>query len=82
MIFAFSPARFFRFQQIFLTTVQWIPFSLAFLYSYLQSGRRADFLLAIAFFTLQAITSGHGRCFSRFRRAHSLRSNWRFARDR
>jgi hypothetical protein len=63
LIFAFSPARFFRFQQMHLTTVQWIPFSLAFLYSYLQSGRRADLRWSIAFFTLQAITSGHGAVF-------------------
>src|SRR5262245_12501486 len=63
MIFAFSPARFFRFQQMHLTTVQWIPFSLAFLYSYLQSGRPADLRWAIAFFTLQAMTSGHGTVF-------------------
>ena len=29
LIFAFSPARFFRFSQIHLTVVQWIPFALA-----------------------------------------------------
>jgi len=63
MIFAFSPARLFRFQQIFLTTVQWMPFSLAFLYSYFRSRRPADLRWAIAFFAAQALTSGHGAVF-------------------
>jgi hypothetical protein len=62
-IFAFSPARFFRFQQIFLTTVQWIPFSLAFLFSYFRTRRRADLRWAVGFFSLQAVTSGHGAVF-------------------
>jgi hypothetical protein len=60
VIFAFSPARFLRFPQIHLTTIQWMPFSLAFLVSYLDHGRRRDLRWAIAFFTAQVLTSGHG----------------------
>jgi hypothetical protein len=60
LIFAFSPPRFLRLGQIHLTTIQWIPFALAFLHAYLDSGRRTHLLLAIAFFTLQALASGHG----------------------
>jgi hypothetical protein len=40
--------------------VQWIPFSLAFLHTYFERGARRDLLLAIACFSLQALTSGHG----------------------
>jgi hypothetical protein len=60
VIFAFSPARFFRFPQIHLTAIQWIPFTLAFLHTYFQEGRPRDLRLAIAFFTLQGLTSLHG----------------------
>lgn len=63
LVFAYSPARFLRFGQLHLTTIQWIPFSLAFLHSYLESGRRRDLHLAVAFFTLQVLTSGHGATF-------------------
>jgi hypothetical protein len=37
-----------------------VPFSLAFLHAYFDEGRRRDLHLAVAFFTLQALTSGHG----------------------
>lgn len=60
LLFAFAPPRFYRIGQLHLTAVQWIPFSLAFLHSYLDSGRRRDLLLAVAFFSLQALSSGHG----------------------
>jgi hypothetical protein len=60
LIFAFSPPRFFRFDQLHLTTIEWIPFCLAYLHAYLESGRRRDLHAAIAFFSLQALTSGHG----------------------
>jgi len=60
LIFAFSPARFLRFQQIHLTTIQWIPFALASLHSYLEHGRRRDLWIATALFTLQTLSSGHG----------------------
>ena len=60
LIFAFAPPRFFRMGQLHMTAVQWIPFSLAFLHSYFEQGKRRDLLWAIAFFSLQALSSGHG----------------------
>lgn len=63
MVFAFSPARFFRLGQIHLATIQWVPLCLAFLHSYLDSGRRRDLRIAIGLFSLQALTSGHGAVF-------------------
>jgi hypothetical protein len=60
LVFAFSPPRFLRLGQIHLTTIQWIPFALAFLHAYFDGGRKAHLRIAIAFFTLQALTSGHG----------------------
>jgi hypothetical protein len=62
-IFAFSPPRFFRTAQLHLGAVQWIPFGLAFLHAYMDGGRRRDLLLAAGFFSLQALTSGHGAAF-------------------
>ena len=63
LIFAFAPPRFFRLGQLHMTAVQWIPFTLAFLYSYLEHARRRDLLLAIACFSLQVLSSGHGAAF-------------------
>ncbi|MBA2260380.1 MAG: hypothetical protein H0W18_15925 [Acidobacteria bacterium] len=63
IVFAFSPARFFRIGQLHLTTVQWIPFALAYLHTYLDRGRARDLRIAVAFFTLQALTTGHGAVF-------------------
>jgi len=63
VIFAFAPPRFTRLAQLHLATVQWIPFCLAFVHAYLQAGRRRDLVVAIAFFTLQSVTSGHGGLF-------------------
>ena len=63
VIFAFAPPRFTRLAQLHLATVQWIPFCLAFVHAYLQRGRRQDLVAAIAFFTLQSVTSGHGGLF-------------------
>jgi hypothetical protein len=63
VIFAFAPPRFTRLAQLHLATVQWVPFCLAFVHAYLQRGRRRDLLVAIAFFTLQSVTSGHGGLF-------------------
>ncbi len=60
LVFAFSPPRFLRLDQLHLATVQWVPFSLAFLHRYLDAGRKGDLRIACAFFTLQALTSGHG----------------------
>lgn len=59
-IFAFAPPRFIRIGQLHMTAVQWIPFTLAFLHTYLERGSRRDLLLAIACFALQALSSGHG----------------------
>ena len=63
IIFAFSPPRFFRLSQLHLTTIQWLPFGLASLHAYFDAGRKSDLRLALAFFTLQALTSGHGAVF-------------------
>jgi hypothetical protein len=63
VVFAFAPARFFRMSQIHLTTVQWIPFALAYLHAYLETGRARDLRIAIAFATLQVLTAGHGAVF-------------------
>jgi hypothetical protein len=60
LVFAFSPPLFLRLDQLHLATVQWVPFSLAFLHRYLDDGRKRDLRIACAFFTLQALTSGHG----------------------
>jgi hypothetical protein len=60
IVFAFSPARFFRFAQTHLTTIQWMPFALAALIAYLDGAGRRHLWLAIGLFTLQALTSGHG----------------------
>ena len=63
LIFAFAPPRFLRIDQLFLTTIQWIPFCLAYLHAYLDTGDRFNLRMAAAFFTLQALTSGHGTVF-------------------
>lgn len=63
-IFAFAPPRFLRIGQLHLTTVQWVPFCLAFAHGYLESGRRRDAWGACAFFVLQMLTSGHGAVFA------------------
>ena len=63
LIFGFTPPRFFRLDQLHLTNVQWIPFSLACAHRYLEHGHARDLRLAIAFFTLQVLTSGHGAVF-------------------
>ena len=62
-VFGFAPPRFFRLDQIHLTTVHWIPFALACAHAYLKRGRARDLRLALAFFTLQALCSGHGAVF-------------------
>jgi hypothetical protein len=63
LIFAFSPPRFLRLDQLHLATIQWVPFGLAYLHAYLEHGRRRDLRLFLGFFTLQALTSGHGAVF-------------------
>jgi hypothetical protein len=63
VIFAFSPPRFFRTAQLHLGVVQWIPFALASLHAYFETGRKRDLRLAAGLFTLQALSSGHGAVF-------------------
>jgi len=63
LVFAFSPPRFFRFGQLHLTTVQWIPFGLACLHKYLDGGGGKYLRLTALFFTLQALATGHGAVF-------------------
>lgn len=63
LVFAFAPPRFLRLDQLFLATIAWMPFALAFLQAYLDGGRPRDLRLATGFFTLQALTSGHGAVF-------------------
>jgi len=60
LMWAFTPPRFLRLDQVHLTTIQWIPFTLAYLHAYVESGRARDLRLALMFFSLQALTSGHG----------------------
>ena len=60
LIFGFAPPRFLRLDQFHLTTIQWVPFALAYFHGYFQSGAKRDLRLAAAFFSLQALTSGHG----------------------
>ncbi len=63
VIYAFSPPRFFRTPQIHVGAVQWIPFALASLHAYFDGNRKRDLRFAVAFFTLQTLTSGHGAVF-------------------
>ena len=60
LIFAFAPPRFMRMGQLHMTAMHWMPFSLAFLHTYFEQGRRRDLLAAVGFFSLQALSSGHG----------------------
>jgi hypothetical protein len=64
VVFAFAPPRFLRLTQLHLTMIQWLPFTLAFLHSYLDTGRRRELRLAAMFFSLQALSSGHGAVFT------------------
>jgi hypothetical protein len=63
LVFEFAPPRFFKLGQLHLTAVQWMPFTLAFLHSYLEHGKRRDLLWALGCFTLQVLSSGHGALF-------------------
>jgi len=63
IIFECAPPRFFRIGQIHLTSVQWIPFGLAALHAYFDSGGKRYLRLAAACVTLQALSSGHGAVF-------------------
>ncbi len=63
LVFAFAPPRFLRISQGHLT-VHWLPFALAYLHGYFDRGRPRDLRLAILFFSLQALSSGHGAVFA------------------
>jgi len=63
IVFAFAPARFFRMSQIHLVALQWIPFALAYLHSYFDTGRARDLRIAIAFSVMQVLSGGHGAVF-------------------
>lgn len=64
LVFAFSPPRFFRTSQLHVGAVQWLPFALASFHAYFDRGRARDLRLAAAFFSLQALASGHGAVFA------------------
>jgi PA14 domain-containing protein len=63
IIFLCAPPRFFRIGQINLSSVQWIPFALAYLHTYLDTGRRRDLRLAALFVAMEVLSSGHGAVF-------------------
>jgi hypothetical protein len=63
VIFSFGPARFVRLAQVHVAVVQWIPFALAFMHLYARHRRRRDLVAVAGFFTLQALSSGHGGLF-------------------
>ncbi len=63
IVFAFSPPRFLRLDQLHLVAMQWIPFALAAFHGYLQTDRRRDLRLTALFFTLAVLSSGHGAVF-------------------
>ena len=59
IIFGFAPPRFFRTDQLPISTVQWIPFTLLALHVYFDTGRARYLKIAVALYSLQAVTSGH-----------------------
>lgn len=59
----FSGPRLSRLTQAHLATLHFVPWALAFGIRYLREGRRRDLLMTLGFFTLQALTSGHGGLF-------------------
>lgn len=63
-VYAFTPTRFLRLDQLHLATLCWIPFTLAYLHAYLDEGKPGDLQAAMGFFVLQAVTSGHGAVFT------------------
>lgn len=63
LIFAFAAPRFFRIGQLQLTTVQWMPFCLAWVHQYLDEGKPRHLRLALWMFSLQALSGGHGAVF-------------------
>ena len=60
---AFAGPKLARLTQAHLATLHFVPWSLAFGVRYLRTRDRRDLLAALALFTLQAMTSGHGGLF-------------------
>lgn len=63
LIFAFTPPRFLRTGQLHLATVQWLPFCLASVHAFLQTGRGRYAWYAAGFLGIELLTSGHGTIF-------------------
>lgn len=63
LVFGFAPARLLRMDQVHMATLQWMPFALAYLHTYFDTNRPRDLRIAAAFFSAQAVTSGHGAAF-------------------
>jgi hypothetical protein len=63
LIFAFAAPRLLRLDQLFLATIAWMPFALAYFHSYLERGQPRDLRVAAGFCLLQVLTSGHGAVF-------------------
>jgi hypothetical protein len=63
LVFAFVPPRLARLDQVHLATIEWVPFALAYLHTYVATNHARHLRMAIAFFSLQALTSGHGAAF-------------------
>lgn len=60
IIAGFAPPRFFRLDQLPISSVQWIPFTLLALHAYFDTRRARYLRVAVALYSLQALTSGHG----------------------
>jgi hypothetical protein len=80
VIFAFGPPRFVRLAQVHVAVVQWIPFALAFLHLYARHRRRRDLVLVAVFFTIQALSSGHGGLFLTLALGGLILYLWAFGR--
>lgn len=63
VVFSLGPPRFFRIAQPHLSVVQWVPLCLAFLHAYFRDRKPWQLWLATLFFTLEALSSGHGGVF-------------------
>lgn len=59
IIFGFGPPRFFRVDQLPISSVQWIPFTLLALHTYFDTKQAKYLKIAVALYSLQAVTSGH-----------------------
>ena len=60
IVWGFTPPRFFRMDQLPISSVQWIPFALWALHAYFDTRRSRYLKIAVAVYSLQALTSGHG----------------------